>query len=347
MQAPIKVAIAGTGQFSRFHIDSWGRMADAMLVAGWNRNRNRAEKMLGGSGARIFDHVEAMLDDTRPGLLDIAGAPEVHLSLIQMAAERGIQVICQKPLCVDQAEAQQAVRIARDAGILLVVHENFRFQPWYREIRRQLDAGRIGEVIQAQFRLRPGDGRGEDAYLNRQPFFRDMPQFLVRETGVHLIDTFQYLFGPIAEVSAHLRQLNPAIKGEDAGHILMVHGTGSNGRGPVTVFDGNRHLDVPATDRYLTMGDLMIEGALGVLRLDGYGQLWHRDYGADTEQQIEYSWNHRGFGGDCVHALQSHVISHLLHATPLENQAKDYLRVQRIVEAVYQSNLDRRVIEVD
>ena len=49
-----------------------------------------------------------------------------------------------------------------------------------------------------------------------------------------------------------------------------------------------------------------------------------------------------GFGGDCVHALQTHVIGGLLDREPLENMASDYLKVVAIEEAIYRSAAEGR-----
>jgi len=116
-----------------------------------------------------------------------------------------------------------------------VVHENFRFQPWYKAIKTELNEGSLGTVLQATYRLRPGDGQGRDAYLERQPYFRDMENFLIHETGVHFIDVFRYLFGEPQALSADLRRLNPVIAGEDAGHFNFYYDNGLCAQ-----FDGNR-----------------------------------------------------------------------------------------------------------
>ncbi|MDH5538181.1 MAG: hypothetical protein OEY03_02140 [Rhizobacter sp.] len=55
----------------------------------------------------------------------------------------------------------------------LVVHENFRFMPSFRECRRLIDARHFGRLHGITFRLRPGDGQGARAYLDRQPYFRN------------------------------------------------------------------------------------------------------------------------------------------------------------------------------
>ncbi len=119
-------------------------------------------------------------------------------------------------------------RLGANAGQVFV-HENFRFQPWYSLLKTLIDKGAIGEPSQLSFRLRPGDGQGDQAYLERQPYFRDMPRFLVHETAIHWIDTFRYLFGEVTAVYARLRRCNPVIAGEDAGMILFDFANGRQG----------------------------------------------------------------------------------------------------------------------
>ncbi len=167
------------------------------------------------------------------------------------------------------------------AGIRLIVHENFRFQPWYREALRLLQAGALGTPHNVAFRLRPGDGQGPDAYLARQPYFQEMERFLVHETAIHLIDTFRFLLGEIDAVFAWLRRLNPAIAGEDAGYILFRFANGAAG-----LFDGNRLNEHVSDELRRTMGEMWLEGSAGVLRLDGAGRLWLKPHGGEERQHV-------------------------------------------------------------
>ncbi|MEL6750897.1 MAG: Gfo/Idh/MocA family oxidoreductase, partial [Pseudomonadota bacterium] len=222
--------------------------------------------------------------------------------------------------------------LCREAGIPLVVHENFRFQPWYRAIKRLIDDGALGDIYQTTFRLRPGDGQGANAYLDRQPYFQKMPRFLVHETAVHFIDTFRFLMGEPDWVWADLRRLNPAIMGEDAGIIIFGF---NNGRR--AVFDGNRLVDHAATDQRRTMGEARIEGSKAVINLSGDGEVSSRKVGTQAVEDIDIGTLDATFGGGCVGRLQAHVVDHLIDATPLENEAEDYVRNLAIVEAVYAS----------
>ncbi|MGI9492668.1 MAG: Gfo/Idh/MocA family protein [Geminicoccaceae bacterium] len=328
----VKIAVAGTGYFSQFHYDAWLRLAEAELVGVASLD----PKGLADVGDRygvsaLFDDVRIMLDQTEPDLLDIVTPPAVHRDLLEEAAKRGVDVICQKPLGGDLETARSMSEMAKTAGIRLIVHENFRFQPWHRESKRVIESGRLGEITNISFRLRPGDGQGPDAYLDRQPYFQTMERFLVHETAIHQIDCFRYLMGNISAVFARLRRLNPAIRGEDAGYLLFEFASGASG-----LFDGNRLIDFPAENPRLTMGTMMIEGSGGVLRLDGDGRLWLRPYQGE-EQAHPCKWKNRGFGGDCVFALQQHVLDHLTKGAALENRAEDYLKNLEIEEAIYRS----------
>jgi predicted dehydrogenase len=328
----IKVAVVGTGYFSQFHLDGWSRLPEAKLVAVCSLDpAGLVDAAARHLIPRQFADVGAMLDATEPDLLDIVTPPAAHLPILQEAARRGVDVICQKPLGGDLASARAMVKIADDARITLVAHENFRFQPWYREAKGLIDHGALGAIHNVGFRLRPGDGQGPRAYLERQPYFQEMPRFLIHETAIHMIDTFRFLLGEISGVFARLRGLNPHIQGEDAGLVLFEFASGAAG-----VFDGNRLVDFVAADPRLTMGEMLLEGAGGTLRLVGFGRLWLKPHQGPEREHV-YDWQNRGYAGDCVRALQRHVVAHLQDGAPLENSGAAYLRILEIEDAIYRS----------
>lgn len=335
----LAVAIAGCGYFSRFHQDAWSRMEGVRVVGVADRDEAKREAAAAlFPGAQAFDEVEAMLDAVRPDLIDIVTPPQTHRALVEAAAKRGVRMICQKPLAPGYGEAQAIVETAEKAGVMLAVHENFRFMPWFMETHRLIQAGAIGRPLNISFRLRPGDGQGPDAYLSRQPYFQTMPRFLIHETGIHLIDVFRYLLGEITGVFARLRRINPVIKGEDAGLVIFDFANGAAG-----LFDGNRHVDHPSGDARMTNGVLLVEGDQGVLRLDGYGKLFLRKL-RGREHEHPYAWQDRGYGGDCVYEQSRHIVEHLTKGTPLVNSGRDYLRNLAIEEAVYRSAQEGRFI---
>ena len=329
----IRVAVIGAGYFCRFHLEGWAAANGAVIIGLCDTDNDKAQALAKQFGIdAVFDDASTMLDQLKPDLVDIVTPPATHLGLVELAIEHKVAAICQKPLAPTAKEARAIALAAQSANHLLVVHENFRFSPWYREARRLVDTGVLGELHCIAFRLRPGDGQGPDAYLARQPYFQQMPRFLIHETAIHFIDTFRYLVGEISAVTARLRRVNPAIAGEDAGYIIFEFEDGQTG-----MFDGNRLNEHPATDLRRTMGEMWLEGSAGVLRLDGNGSLFLKLHG-EPEQHHPYDSGDDSFAGGAAALLQQHVIDHLNGNGALENQAAQYLRNIEIEQAVYESS---------
>ena len=328
------VAIVGLGYFSQFHLNAWDAHPDIRIAAVVDTDEALAQKVAADYKTAAFSDLAEMLEAVDPDFLDLVVPPATHAPLIKSALKTGRTIICQKPFGTSLEDAEAITAAAEAADTTLVIHENFRFQPWHRAAKRFLDSGRMGQIYSARFNLRPGDGRGSDAYLARQPSFQKMPRFLVQETAVHQFDTFRFLFGPVTSVYADLRQLNPVIAGEDAGVVILTHANGT-----VSTFDGNRLADHIAKDKRRTMGELVIEGDGGTLSLNGDGELWFRAFRSNTVEpvQITEPVDLSQFGGGCVRALIDHVVAATKTGATPENTAREYLETIRLVEAAYAS----------
>jgi len=338
----LRVACAGAGYFSQFHYQGWRAIADAECAALADRDEARARAMAERFGVpQIFAALEPMLDRVRPDLLDIITPPATHREFVTAAVERRIPVICQKPFGRTYAEAAALVELAEGAGVPLVVHENFRWAPWHREAKRLIDGGTLGTPHCIAFRLRPGDGQGPRAYLDRQPYFQQMPRFLVYETAIHWIDTFRFLMGEVSAVYARLRRVNPAIAGEDAGYIVFEFAGGAAG-----LFDGNRLNDHVAANPRRTMGEMWLEGSAGVLRLDGNARLWWKPHHQDEAEHVYDGGSTDAFAGGACERLQRHVARGLREGAPFENTGREYLANLKVQEAVYRSHEEGSRIEL-
>jgi len=339
----IRIACVGAGYFARFHVEAWRRIPGVELVALCDLHLDRARALGKRFGVEtLYDDLSRMLATEPFEVVDLITPPDTHLECSLQAFEAGKHVICQKPLAPTLPEATAMVAAAERYGQRLLVHENFRFQPWYRKIRSLLEQGAIGERLHGlYFRMRTGDGWGPDAYLDRQPYFRSMPRLLIYETGIHFIDTFRYLAGEVRTVYADLRRLNPVITGEDAGLMILEFESGCQ-----AVWDANRYNEPTGGDPRYTFGELRVEGSGGTLRLYLDGRLTCQVLGGE-EQSVEYLHRNINFAGDCVYATQHHLIEALHSSRPAETEGAAYLRNLLIQEAVYRSNEQHRKIFID
>jgi D-apiose dehydrogenase len=331
--SPIRIAVVGCGYFSHFHFDAWSRIDGVDVVACCDTDVGRGNSAsMQYNIPQVFTDHRVMLDACEVDAVDIVTGPQSHLAIVSDVAARGASIICQKPLASTLGQAKAIVETAARARVRLMVHDNFRFQPWYREIRKLLDAKVIGGRLHTiAHRIRTGDGHGSDAYLGRQPYFRDMPRFLIDEAGVHTVDTMRYLAGEVKRVWCMTRKLNPVIAGEDAAIAVLDFVGGGLGH-----YDANRFNESLTENARYTFGEMTVETDKGTIRLYDDGRLTIQPLGR-AERDHAYQPSTLGFAGDSVRATQQHFVDGLREKKPLETEGDAYLRTLAIVEAMYRS----------
>jgi hypothetical protein len=112
------------------------------------------------------------------------------------------------------------------------------------------------------------------------------------------------------------------------------------------LFDGNRLSDHVAFDRRLTIGEMLIEGSNGTLRLNGDGEIFYRKFSENKEKKIIHKWKNKGFAGDSVFYYQKHLLDYFVYDKELNNEAKDYIENLKIEDSIYKSNSCTRVIKI-
>jgi len=322
----------GAGYFAGFQYRAWNRIPEVQVTALCNRDKDKALPII--KECEISNHYtdyREMLDKEKPDFVDIITPPSTHLEMCKEAADRGINIICQKPLAPTLEDAREIVNYCKSKNVRFMVHENWRFQPWYREIRKLINAGVVGDIHYMYFRSRMGDGWGENAYIPRQPYFREYPRLLVFENGIHFIDTFRYLKGEISSVYATLRKLNPVIKGEDFGLVTFNFENGD-----LALWDANRYNQPNYDNPRYTFGEMLLDGTGGSMRLYNDGTITIQPLGRKEEKHF-YLHHNIDFSGDCVYATQRHFINCLLSGEEFETNGTDYLKSLAVQEAVYDS----------
>jgi len=325
----LRGAIIGAGYFAGYHAEAWRRIPGVTITAACDALQYRAREFAAHWGIpRAYDDPTDLLRAECPDFVDLVTRTDSHLPLARLAAGWGAHVICQKPLAPDWGSCLALVEACEKAGVRLLVHENWRWQPWYREIRRLLDAGALGTPFHLSFRMRTGDGRGPEPYPV-QPYFRELERFLVLETVVHFLDTFRYLAGEIDWVFCRTERLNPAIRGEDYALIQLGFASGAHG-----LIDANRISGpMPAE---VAFGAFRLEGDRGLVRLSPDGSLWVTEHG-QGEAPHAFPTSDMGYKGDSARAAQEHYVDSLRLGTPAETEGREYLKTMAAAMACYRS----------
>ena len=191
---PVRLGLLGAGRIGQTHAQSIADAGGARLVAVADPIEAAVASVVRMTGTRAASAEEVLADAAIEGVL-IATPTDLHADLIERAAESGKAIFCEKPIDLDLSRAQRAVAAAARCGVPLMVGFNRRFDPSFRRLRDEIEAGRVGTVELVQITSRD-PAPPPMAYIQRSGgLFRDMM--------IHDLDMARYLVGePIVEVTA-------------------------------------------------------------------------------------------------------------------------------------------------
>ena len=196
------------------------------LVAVMRRDGEQARAFASRHGApRAYDSIEALLTDEEVNAVYVATPPNVHVENTIQVAEHGKHVLCEKPMALNIAEAQQMIDACHSNGVRLMICYYQRFNTRHQRIKRLLDAGAIGQVTAVR--------------INFSDYFPPQPGFWHHDPSVsgggplmdlapHCLDLLYFLCGPIVEVSAMVDTLTSESPVEDTATLLLRLDSGAH-----------------------------------------------------------------------------------------------------------------------
>jgi len=151
------------------------------------------------------DPNEVLLDPSIE-MIVLATPHLLHLSQITAAAKAGKAVFCEKPLALNLEEAQRAVAVCQEYQVLLGVGHDKRFWPSMQHVQQVVRSGDLGKLSHIE-----GIFTNENL-KNFQTSWRDLPENVpggnLTATGIHIVDAFTNLMGPIKSVEGIYRQMD-------------------------------------------------------------------------------------------------------------------------------------------
>jgi predicted dehydrogenase len=328
----VRFAAVGAGFWARYQLSAWRELPGVRCAAICDRDRARAEALARELDIpAVYGDAEEMLRRERPAFLEVITTEESHAALVQLAVQQRVPVICQKPMAPTWEAAQQMVRGARDAGVPLFVHENFRFQAPMRAARRVLDEGRIGVPYRGRIQF----VTGFPVFAN-QPNLKQLERFVLTDMGSHQFDLARFFFGEPARLTCVTRRVNDDIRGEDAATALIETRAGA------TVMCVMGLAGTPVEDDAFPETLLFIEGTRGSLTVDAGCRL-----GVTTARGTErtrvrpprYAWADPDYlvAHTSMVACHRDILDGILGRKSAETTGEDNLRTAEMVFAAYRS----------
>jgi D-apiose dehydrogenase len=215
---PLRIAVLGCGFWSRFQIPAWLEIEDVCCVAVCDVDAEKSRVAAGRFNIpESYTDPAELIAKVRPDAVDIVSSPQTHAELVELTSAQGVATICQKPMSTDLATAEKMVRLCTERAVPFFVHENWRWQNPIRELKRVLDSGEIGQPFRARI-----DFNTSFPVFENQPALRELPELILADLGVHVLDTVRFLFSEADRLTCQIHQVTSGIAGEDVATVLLA-----------------------------------------------------------------------------------------------------------------------------
>ena len=144
--------ILGAGDIAKKFNDAVRRIDGAEVIGVGSRSMERGAAFAEKEGIPASGSYEAMLD-LRPDAAYIAATTEAHATLTRLCIDKGIPVLCEKAMFTNAKEAEEVLALAKEKGVFAMEAMWSRFLPTIVELKKQLDAGVIGQVKHAEIAI--------------------------------------------------------------------------------------------------------------------------------------------------------------------------------------------------
>jgi len=261
------------------------------------------------------DQAEAVAA-TSPQAVVCVTPPQFHKDVALAAAGAGLHCITEKPLSDDIASAREMVTAFDDAGLTLMVSQNYRHQPPARAMRQAISDGRIGDVGAAEVRFFKGPHFGG--------FREEMAYPLVKDMAIHHVDLMRYLTGldPLAVSAVSWKPTWSWFNG-DPSVSAVFEMTG----GAVVTYNGSW---VSAANETSWSADWRIEGPAGTITWIGDDVTLHTVEGAEALEPLAPPYENLE---ESLHQFVSAVENGTEPVTSGRDNLKSIEMVFRIIEA--------------
>ncbi len=214
------------GWWSDVLADAIKRSGKLRIVACYTRSEQKRQTFAAKYGCRAASHYESILEDRSIEAIINTTPNNVHLETTRAAAGAGKHVFLDKPIATTIADARALTQACRKAGVVLALGYQRRKESHFRWIRKQIDDGDLGRLVNAEANI-SRDRLGKFDLSSWRYTAEGMPGGVMLQIGIHYTDVLEYLMGPIKAVRGALAQLVLPGDNPDVASLILEHENGA------------------------------------------------------------------------------------------------------------------------
>ncbi len=274
--APIRLAIIGTGGMANAHAIEFLKTPGVRIVAVCDVNEQRASEFAAkhGGKAAVFTDVAKLLREAEVDAVANVTPDAFHAPISLQVLAAGKHILCEKPLATNYPDAKRMALAAKKAGVVNMVNFSYRNAPAIQKASQLVSEGKLGDIVHVEANYLQswlvsnawGDWKTTPAWLWRLST-KHGSKGVLGDVGVHIIDFATLPVGPIKSLNARLKTFT-----ELKGKRRREYPLDANDSALIQVEFANGALGVIHTTRWATgyhnSLHLHVHGTKGALRLD-------------------------------------------------------------------------------
>ena len=223
---PLNVACIGMGWWSDVLADAIKRSDKIKIAACFTRSESKRQAFAAKYGCRAAPSYEAILADRGIDAIINTTPNNVHLETTRAAAAAGKHTFLDKPIATTIADARAITAACRKAGVVLALGYQRRKESQFRWVRKQIDAGVFGKMVNAEANI-SRDRLGQFEAGSWRYTAEGMPGGVMLQIGIHYADVLEYLMGPVKSVMGSVAQLVLPGENPDIASLILQHENGA------------------------------------------------------------------------------------------------------------------------
>lgn len=198
----INAAVVGLGWWGKQIVNVLMGHSDRInIVRGVEVSPDAVAEFASSKGLALYSDYQQALDDPEIEAVILTTPHSTHEDLVLRAAAAGKQIFCEKPLSLTAASAKKMVKACADAGVVLGLGHERRYEPAFEELARMVADGELGTILGVEGNFSHDKFAALDG-SNWRGNPKDAPAAGWTGMGVHLTDYLISILGPIAEIRA-------------------------------------------------------------------------------------------------------------------------------------------------
>lgn len=141
-----RTGVVGTGFIGQVHIETVRRLGNVEVVA-LTDNFNAKETAEALNVPNYYSDYKEMIDTMNLDMIHICTPNNTHFDIAMYSLEHGVNVLCEKPLCVTTLEAEKLVAKAKETGLVAAINYHNRFYPMNNHLKNVIKDGELGDIF--------------------------------------------------------------------------------------------------------------------------------------------------------------------------------------------------------